>query len=585
LSQRQQITALVDDARGVAPLAGVSVGVFVDGAVFRGAWGQANTDPRRDVTIASTYRIASITKTFTAILALQLEHEGALDLDADVRGYVSTFPAKRWPIPARALLSHTSGILHYRSRHDALTTTPMTTAQSLALFADRPLAFAPGARFTYSSFGYVLLGAAIEGASHQRFADLLDQRILRPLAMDHTRLEAGPRGDDDVEGFRVRGGRLVQSDRLDISSRFASGGARSTVDDLLRYGHALLAGTLVDDDTWRRMTTPVVTRDGRQADYGLGFAVYPLRGRAVVAHAGGQPEVSSLLLLVPERDVAIVLLANVEGQGPELHHLAAAILEVVLDDGLPQRDLYADDVVDALVYQGLRRAFSYGLAAAPVALAPGAPQARAFAAFGSLLSRTRLRADPATAREAIGNAHHPSSGRIPQLVGAEMARLLIARGADRDDLVRGGPLAFFSAYADACASDVDGADAACACPLPPALVVDVRRLQAAWQQTPPQLLRLRPEDVGDHLDALRPLIGRPLHPSFRNDLERAATKLRHSGRRAEAQEVLALSTALHPRAAPAKETTRPKPATTTSTSATTSTTTSTATSTATRPAP
>src|SRR5687767_6529760 len=110
------------------------------------------------------------------------------------------------------------------------------------------------------------------------------------------------------------------------------------------------------------MTTPTVTRDLHQADYGLGFAGYPMRGHNIVAHAGGQPETSTLLLLAPDHDVAIVLLANVEGQGAELHRLAAAMIEVMLDGGTHARELYADDVADELAFDGMRRILSYGLA-------------------------------------------------------------------------------------------------------------------------------------------------------------------------------------------------------------------------------
>jgi hypothetical protein len=288
------------------------------------------------------------------------------------------------------------------------------------------------------------------------------------------------------------------------------------------------------------MTTPTVTSAGLQADYGLGFSVYPINGRAIVAHAGGQPEVSSLLMLAPDDDTAIVVFTNVEGQGSELHRLASAMIEVLLDGGVPRRDLYADDVADELVFEGLKRAFSYGLVER--AQTPPGETARAFAAFDALLARSVLRADPQAARLAIEDSFHPARGRISPLVGAELVRVLEARGASRAALRIAGPIALFSSYLDACAGP-----GGCGYALSPELAADVRRLSAAWSSTPAALLALRPEHVSARFEELRALVGRPLHPSYRVSLERAATALRASGREQEAARALALSAALHPR--------------------------------------
>jgi CubicO group peptidase (beta-lactamase class C family) len=544
---RAALDDVIAEARSVGESAGLSVGVLYGERVYRAARGFGEHAPFRSATVSSRYRAASITKTFTAIVAMRLAAAGILDLDADVRRYVPAYRANAPLITVRQLLAHTSGLPHYRSVDDAMTRVPHTTSQSLAIFADRPLVGAPGAGFWYSSFGYNLAGAALEGATGKSFGALLEEQLFAPLGMTRSGLEGGARPPDDVAGYRIDGARLVRSSRLDISSRFASGGTRTTVDDLLRFARALHGGALVDASTWRTMTTPTITPDGRQADYGLGFALYPLRGRNVVAHAGGQPEASSLLLLVPEERLSIVLLTNLEGQGALLSALAASIIDVVLDDGARRRELYSADVVDEVVFDGMTRIFTHGLAAhARNEAHSDADVASAFAALPGLFSRARIASAPVASRQALRDAYHPYAGRVSVRVGREMARVLalgssaaVGPAAPRARPPRDAA-AFFSAYVDACGHD-------CAHPLPGELVADAVRFRDAWRTTPAPLLALRREHVADHLLALRVLQDRPLHPSFVDDLLHVALRARGAGRIADAQAALELSAELHPR--------------------------------------
>ncbi len=546
------LDAVVDHALAGEPVAGVSAAVLFHGAVWHAARGDAVLPSRglrgaaaaREATARTSYRIASITKTFTAVSVMQLAADNKIDLGAEIQRYVPAYPDKSGPVTVKELLSHTGGVAHYRSMHDAMTTTPLDTAQSIALFAKRPLAAPPGQRFLYSSFGYNLLGAAVEEASGVPFGTYLEEHVLGPLGMTRTGLEALHLKDDDVAaGYRLAGGRIVPAEPLDISSRFASGGMRADVDDLLRYAHALLAGTLVDKEVFARMTTPVVTRDGRQADYGMGFAVYPLHGRRVVAHAGGQPGTSSLLFMLPDDDLIVVLLTNLQGSAPLLTRISSSVAELLVDDGAPFRDLYAADPYDAVAFDGMSRIMSYGLVHDD-ASAPPAAVTRAFAALPALFARTRL---PFEAREALRDAYHPAFGRVSIRVGAEMARVLeAARGAAGvRALAHDSPAAFFHAYVDACAK------ARCAHPLPPALNKLAARLDAAWKKTPEALRDLRPEAVpGDVAAAerlLKPLSGLPAHPDFVEDLRHLADRRRAAGDAHGAARALALAEELQPR--------------------------------------
>jgi CubicO group peptidase (beta-lactamase class C family) len=474
-----RIGAAIDEVLASGPSAGISVGVLHEDRVFTTARGFARQQPHVAATPRTSYRMASVTKTFTATAALLLAEDGKLDLDAEVQRYVPGFPRKPWPITVRQLLAHTSGIGHYKDSRDARFTRRLSVEEALAVFQNRHLVAEPGTRYVYSTFGYNLLGAVIEAAAEAPFETVLSQRIFAPLGMTRTSLEKGldARDVDDAHGYRLtsaaRGGRIVPSERMDISARFAGGGARSTVEDMLRFSTALIEGALLPAGPWATMTAPTVTLDGRQADYGLGVAVYPQRGLAVVAHAGGQWETSTLLFLVPERRLAIALATNLEGDAKRLSELAERVTEILLEGGRRRRELVGASPVDDVIYDGLNRFFSWGIARRMTPRLDADVDA-AFAALPALFSRESIALAPEEARTRLREAFHPAFGRISPLVGGEIASAL--EGAygpkDLERLRIEGPLAFFSSYLELCAREP--------CPpsrqLPPELALEIGRL-------------------------------------------------------------------------------------------------------------
>lgn len=543
---RAALAAVIREARVGGPDDGLSVAVMRGDAAWLSAFGKASIAPRRDATPSTSYRVGSLTKTFTAVATLRLAQQGRLSLDDDVRTYVPRFPEKPWPVTLRQLLGHTGGVGWYRGPRDAWTTAPTTTAQALDLFKDRPLVFEPGADFLYSSFGYVLLGAAIEKSSGRPYADELEASLWRPLGLSRTGLEASAKTKAQrATGYRLVKGKLVPARRLDLSSRFSSGGLRSTAEDLARWAHALMAGEVVDAATWQAMTTPGVTTAGEVTDYGLGFAAYPVRGRKVVAHAGGVPGAAALLLLVPEERLAVVLLSNLQNQAGGMMELATHLTEVLLDDGLPRRGWYSAERADEVGVDGMARVWSHGLVRLrDPAPPPGASPDEAFQALEALLVPARIAEDPQAARLALKEAYHPRNGRVSAVAGAEMARLLESRGQRLRDY--GGPrgaAAFFFDYARACAAT------ACPHPLSPQLARWAERLAGEWQRTPRLLLTLRREDFDAApglADALAALEGQTSHVDLVEELTRLAWRQRARGQLDASRETLLRSARLHP---------------------------------------
>jgi CubicO group peptidase (beta-lactamase class C family) len=539
------VADIVDDTPMVIE-AGFALAVLHHGQQYRYTRGVVNSKTRQPATSSTSFRLASITKTFTALAVMQLVEDGALSLDQSVREFVPQLPASSSSITVRHLLEHSSGIRHYPlTGKERAWERHLSTSQTLALFVERPLAAPPGQSFLYTSYGYDVLGALLEAHEHDTYANIVEDRICGPVGLAHTFVEdSRHRRRDWPVGLRITNDRVVRGDVIDLSSRFAGGGMRGTVDDLLVYAEALLHGHLVDDATWQQMTTPSFTADGNQNDYGLGFAVYPQRGHLVVAHAGGQPETTSLLFLLPKEDVAVVMLTNLEGQGALQTDVAAAVVEVLLENAQPRRAIYADDPVDAVIAEGLNRTFSHGnaFAAYPFTVVDTAAASAAFSRFAALTDPATIAVNVDAAREALRQAHHPRNGRATVVVGATIARRLEA-SSDRSTR---GPLAFFVDDVARCRR--------VSCPpehtLPLPLVDRVMRMHAAMSTTTAQTAaRFTRSDLLD-IERVRPvllaLLGQAVRPDLHDDLVVVAERLQRRGRPEDADTLRTLDHQLYP---------------------------------------
>lgn len=308
-----QVVRLLQLWQQRAGIPGVQVAVSVRGqTVLSQGLGLADVARQLPVTRTTQFRVGSISKALTSAALLQLVAEHKLDLDASVQRYVPGFPLKPYPITTRELAGHLAGIRHYRPGdvHDANRTDHYTTAtQALTVFAQDPLLFPPGTQFFYSSFGWNLVGAVIEGAAGQPYLRYMQQQIWLPLGMTHT---YGDRADSLMpnrsRGYQ-RNGQLIPYD--DLSSKYPSGGILSTADDLLLYGNALLANRLFSPKLTRLLFTSQTTRAGRPTHYGLGWRVGTSpQGHRVYWHDGLVNGGGGYLLLYPDAHVVVALLTN-----------------------------------------------------------------------------------------------------------------------------------------------------------------------------------------------------------------------------------------------------------------------------------
>lgn len=430
---------------------GLSVGFIKDDFSWARGFGYADLENRVPASAETSYRLASLTKTITAIAVLQLVEAGKIDLDAEIQTYVPYFPRKKWPITIRQLLGHLGGISHYRNYElEGHIKEPKDTRQALAIFQDFDLVAEPGTRYNYSSYGYNLLGAAIEGASGLAYGEYIRRNIFDPLGMANSRLD-NPLDliPNRVRGYQLVKGDLKNSEFVDISSRFAAGGVRSTVVDLLRYAQAILKGQLLKETTWKKMFSSMALRNGAFTWYGMGWGVQPWAGHFAVSHGGSQPETRTHLHIFPVDRFAIAIAANLEGANlmPYVRRLA----ELVLDDDLDVH-AYTPDRVQQAMMTAIELVFSHGLSHYQWTRLPLAKSQndlhRAFDYFNELVNERNLHQNFEAEKKKIMAGVHPASNQAFTQVGNYMAMALEeewGKGKLSSELKK-GPLAFFSDY-------------------------------------------------------------------------------------------------------------------------------------------
>src|ERR1041384_1543296 len=182
-----RVDAAVRDFQAKSQSPAITVAVAVDGKlVYSRAFGQADIENDVKATTDTLIRTGSIAKPISAAAALTLVDAGKLDLDAPVQKYCPAFPQKQWAVTTRQLLGHLAGVHHYTGADFASTKHYANMSDGFELFANDPLLFEPGTKYQYSTYGYSVVGCAIEGASGEKFADYVAKHVLAPAGMTHT---------------------------------------------------------------------------------------------------------------------------------------------------------------------------------------------------------------------------------------------------------------------------------------------------------------------------------------------------------------------------------------------------------------
>jgi CubicO group peptidase (beta-lactamase class C family) len=304
-------------ARGGRPIVSRAFG----NATLEGGGAKANDDTR--------FRIGSVTKQFTAVAILELDQAKKLSIADPVRKYLPELPATFDAVTLRHLLTHTSGVFDY-THDEALMSArgkPMTQARVLETFAQKPLAFAPGAEHAYSNSNYFLLGMTIERVSGLSYEQYMQQEVFGPAGMKSSSTIDAPTAPNTAVGFGIGDDdELKAVESIDMSIPFAAGAIRSTPKDLVAWDRALASHALLDDAHEKLRITP------EKEDYAFGVIVEKKYGRALEWHNGGIDGFRTFFARVPELDAAVAFMSNSEEL--DVDKIGMAVVKM-MDDGRP----------------------------------------------------------------------------------------------------------------------------------------------------------------------------------------------------------------------------------------------------------
>lgn len=306
---------------------GIAVLVAKDGrVVLERTRGVTDLKTLRPIDGRTNFRLASVTKAFTAAAAMLLARDGKLRYEDRLTDVFPDFPEYGRAITIRNLLNHTSGLLDYedlmppRNASLPVEEAQIKDAEVLELLKRQAAGkFAPGTRWAYSNSGYVLLGLIVEKISGRSFAEFLRDRIFIPLDMKNT--VAYERGKNEVAnrafGHSRKDGRWKETDQSPTSATLGDGGVYSSLSDLAKWDEALRRHSLLSEAEMRPALTPVrvangtaVEPDGTPAEYGFGWFLNPWNGRARMWHYGETIGFRTAIQRFVDGGLTVIVLCN-----------------------------------------------------------------------------------------------------------------------------------------------------------------------------------------------------------------------------------------------------------------------------------
>ncbi|GAB5410425.1 MAG: serine hydrolase domain-containing protein [Balneolaceae bacterium] len=305
----------------------MSVSIYLeDGMIFSKGYGFSNISEQVLVNPSLTkFRIGSVSKTLTAAGMGVLMQEGKLNPDEVIQTYVPQFPDKQYPITVKQVAGHIAGIRHYNGfefmsikRYDSVT-------EALTIFENDPLLFEPGTQYSYSSYGWNLLSAVIEGASGEEFLFFMKDNVFDPMGMNNTGPEWSNKDIPNLTHFYERGvSGNKEADFVDNSIKWAGGGFVGTTEDLIRFGSRLLDYDFLNEETQEQLMFPQETTNGENTNYGMGWRSWVNNGRYWVGHSGGSVGGSTMFLMNKQHRMIIAYTINLSGAGFENLHFKLA---------------------------------------------------------------------------------------------------------------------------------------------------------------------------------------------------------------------------------------------------------------------
>ncbi len=329
---------------------GLAVGLMCGGRlIFARGYGLADLDKRTSITASTDFRLASLTKQFTAMAVMLLVHDGRLKYEETLTQIFPEFPKYGSTITIRQLLNHTSGLKDYEPLYDkhlsaahpdAMSHIPQIKDKEVLQLLERQSTtdFPSGSKWEYSNSGYSVLAMVVQRVSGEPFEDFLAERIFRPLHMRNTlafvngknavpNRAYGYSKNKDNSGWAL-------SDQSPTSAVLGDGGIYTSIEDMSVWDQALRDHTLLTEQEMEPAFTPVKVTggvrkpDGNSSAYGFGWFLDPYKGHRRTWHYGETIGFLTAIHRLPDHGLSVVVLANRTDVEPGV--LAEKVLDMYL---------------------------------------------------------------------------------------------------------------------------------------------------------------------------------------------------------------------------------------------------------------
>jgi serine beta-lactamase-like protein LACTB, mitochondrial len=323
-AQAAAASRFVDSMAAAQQLPGFAATVMEgDRVVWQHGVGYADVASATPATSRTLFRIGSVSKLLTATLLMRLSQEGRIALDAPVRRYLDV-PRPLADVTLRQLAGHLGGVRHYRGAEFFSTRHYDRLTDAIEVFAQDSLVAPPGTRYSYSSYGFNLIGAAIERRLGVPFTEAMREQVLQPLGLTSIVPDAaGAKPSARATLYAVSKGTVSQAPEDDLSGRWPSGGYLASTDDLARFGESVIAPGLLDASALREMFSPQRLVSGAATTVGIGWRIGLDSVAGPFYHHGGSSNGGSAFLLVyPRQRLVVAMASNAFGQWSDREALA-----------------------------------------------------------------------------------------------------------------------------------------------------------------------------------------------------------------------------------------------------------------------
>jgi serine beta-lactamase-like protein LACTB len=295
---------------------GMAISVSQKGKmIWSEGFGFADLNAKKEVNASTTlFRVASISKTLTALAMAKLVDDNKLDFDASIYTYIPDFPKKKYDFTVRQVGGHIAGIRHYNG-NEFLLNKKMSIVEGLDIFKNDTLLFKPGTNYSYSTYGWNLLSVVVQNAAGEDYNEYMKKVVFSPLQMKNTSLGYADTKMPNRTLFYVKeNGEIKIGPAVSNEFKAAGGGFISTSEDLILFGNEIINPKTVSKTTIAELVKPQQTIAGRNTKYGIGIGVSNVKNNTLrYSHSGGGMGATAYLLMYPEKELVISILTNLSG--------------------------------------------------------------------------------------------------------------------------------------------------------------------------------------------------------------------------------------------------------------------------------